>query len=49
MRSMLSTEDRINYQYSGGNMLEKESEMEASLIQGLLKKRKKPTMQLRFT
>lgn len=32
--------NKLLYQYSGGNMLEKESEIEASLIQGLLKKKK---------
>lgn len=43
--------NKLLYQYSGGNMLEKESEIEASLIQGLLKNvyKKKPAIQLRFT
>lgn len=41
--------NKLLYQYSEGNMLEKENEIEASLIQGLLKKNKKPTTQLRFT
>lgn len=31
--------NKLLYQYSGGNMLQKESDIEASLIQDLLKKK----------
>lgn len=37
--------NKLLYQYSGGNMLEKESEIKAGLIQGLLKKHTKKRSQ----